>query len=260
MHIESIARLDSDRRRRTGVPEVVFAEGKTPEQTLRLLAGLRRADPAGPALATRCPSEVLSRAPEFFAGEDGPVAVDRLGRTVVVGELPVPCGEVAVLTAGTSDLAVAHECLTTLGVLGVRGRLVGDVGVAGLHRLLDALPDLEGAACAVVIAGMEGALPSVVAGLVDMPVVAVPSPVGYGIGAGGLAAAAAMLSSCSPGVAVMNIGNGFGAAVHAARIARRSAAAATGTDRAAGVPEADGAPETPRPVGLASSTREDPRD
>ncbi|MFI6209065.1 nickel pincer cofactor biosynthesis protein LarB [Streptomyces sp. NPDC051041] len=225
VHVESIARLDPDRRRRTGVPEVVFAEGKTPEQTLRLLAGLRRTDPGGPALATRCPAEVLTGAEEFFAGQDGPVTVDRLGRTVVVGELPEPHGTVAVLAAGTSDLAVAHECLTTLAVLGARGRLVADVGVAGLHRLLDALPELEGAACAVVIAGMEGALPSVVAGLVDMPVVAVPSPVGYGVGAGGLVAAAAMLTSCSPGVAVMNIGNGFGAAVHAARIARLSAAA-----------------------------------
>ncbi|MFD5162596.1 nickel pincer cofactor biosynthesis protein LarB [Streptomyces hawaiiensis] len=233
--MESIARLDPDRRRRTGVPEVVYAEGKLPEHTLELIARLREADPDGPALATRCPEAVLSRAADFFVGEE--VTVDPLGRTVVVGALPRPRGEVTVLAAGTSDLPVAHECLTTLAVLGVRGRLIADVGVAGLHRLLGVLPELEGVACAVVIAGMEGALPSVVAGLVDVPLVAVPSPVGYGVGAGGVVAAAAMLSSCSPGVAVMNIGNGFGAAVHAARIARR-AARADGADGGAAVQEA----------------------
>jgi NCAIR mutase (PurE)-related protein len=227
VEVGSTARLDVDRRRRTGVPEVVFAEGKTPDQSLELLARLREADPGSPALATRCPDGVLSRAAGYFADEQ--VEIDLLGRTVVVGELPAPQGEVVVLAAGTSDLPVAHECLTTLAVLGTAGRLVADVGVAGLHRLLAVLPQLDGAACTVVIAGMEGALPSVVAGLISAPVVAVPSPVGYGVSAGGFVAAMAMLSSCSPGVAVMNIGNGFGAAVHAAKIARQTAPASPTT-------------------------------
>jgi NCAIR mutase (PurE)-related protein len=214
--VGEFARLDVDRRRRTGVPEAVFGEGKTPEQTLRLLADLRRHDRDGPALATRCPAEVLERAATSFPGE--PVLVDEVARTVTVGDLPPPAGDVVVLTAGTTDLPVARECLATLRALGVGVRLVADVGVAGLHRLLDRLDDLRGADCVVVVAGMDGALPSVVSGLVSAPVVGVPTSVGYGVAAGGMAAAVSMLSSCSPGLVVVNIDNGFGAAVHVAKI------------------------------------------
>jgi NCAIR mutase (PurE)-related protein len=218
---EDVAELDHDRRRRTGTPEVVLARGKTTEQTLGLLAALRRGDPAGPALATRCPDAVLAGAPAAFPGE--PVTADPVARTVVVGALPVPSGRTVVLTAGTTDVPVARECTTTLGVLGVAAQLVPDVGVAGLHRLLGRLDVLRDAHVIVVVAGMDGALPSVVAGLVPAPVVGVPTSSGYGVAAGGLAAAASMLSSCSPGLVVVNVDNGFGAAVHAARIERTAA-------------------------------------
>jgi hypothetical protein len=125
-----------------------------------------------------------------------------------------------VVTAGTTDLPVARECAATLAVLGVHADLLADVGVAGLGRLLARLGDLRAAECVIVVAGMDGALPSVVAGLVSVPAIGVPTSVGYGVAAGGLAAAASMLASCSPGLAVVNIDNGFGAAVHAAKIIR----------------------------------------
>ncbi|MER7402820.1 nickel pincer cofactor biosynthesis protein LarB [Streptomyces sp. NPDC000070] len=212
------ATLDVSRRHRTGVPEVVFAASKTPEQTLRLLSELYDRDPGSPALATRCPDEVLDTAVGHFAERAVPVQVDRVARTVVVGSLPRPRGAVTVLTAGTGDLPVAREVLVTLRMLGVGGCLTADVGVAGIGRLFAQLPALRGADCLIVVAGMDGALPSVVTGLVRTPVVGVPTSVGYGVAAGGFAAAATMLSSCAPGLTVVNIDNGFGAAAHAAKI------------------------------------------
>ena len=209
---------DGERRARTGVPEIVFAEGKTPGRTLSLLAALRRLDPAGPALATRCPVPVLDAAPEAFPGED--VSVDRVGRTVTVGAVPPGAGDVLVLTAGTTDLPVARECAATLAALGVGPRVLPDVGVAGLHRLLARLEDVRRADVVVVVAGMDGALPGVVAGLVAAPVIGVPTSVGYGVAAGGRAALTTMLAACSPGVVVVNIDNGFGAAAHAAKVLR----------------------------------------
>jgi NCAIR mutase (PurE)-related protein len=214
--IAGIAHLDLDRRRRTGVPEVVFAEGKTDEQTLRLLAAARRAEPGLPALATRCPDGVLHRAPRALAGD--PVAVDSVGRTVIVGALPPARGFVAVVTAGTSDLPVAHEAVATLQALGAGYRLIPDIGVAGLHRLFAHLDELSAADCVIAIAGMEGTLPGVVSGLIRAPVVGVPTSVGYGVSAGGHVAAASMLASCAPGMSVVNIDNGFGAAAHAVKI------------------------------------------
>jgi NCAIR mutase (PurE)-related protein len=215
------AELDHDRRRRTGVPEVVLGRGKTPEQTLALLAALRRGDPSGPALATRCPDAVLAAAPDAFPGEA--VTLDPVARTVAVGPLPATRGDTVVLTAGTADVPVARECATTLAVLGVAAEVVPDVGVAGLHRLLGHLDRLREAHAVVVVAGMDGALPSVVAGLVAAPVIGVPTSVGYGVAAGGLAAAASMLATCAPGLVVVNVDNGFGAAVHAAKIERLAA-------------------------------------
>jgi pyridinium-3,5-biscarboxylic acid mononucleotide synthase len=212
------ALLDVDRRRRTGVPEVIFGEGKTPEQIFALLAELRAHDPEVPALATRCPASVLDEAASRFPGEA--VHTDHVAGTVTVGARPAARGRVLVLTAGTTDLRVARECTATLAVLGVHADLVADVGVAGLGRLLARLDDLRAAECVIVVAGMDGALPSVVAGLVSVPAIGVPTSVGYGVAAGGLAAAASMLASCSPGLAVVNIDNGFGAAVHAAKIIR----------------------------------------
>ncbi|MGW8066329.1 nickel pincer cofactor biosynthesis protein LarB [Streptomyces ziwulingensis] len=214
--VEDFARLDTSRRARTGLPEVVFAQSKTVEQTLRLLTELYEKDPAGPALATRCPDAVLDAAGARFG--DRPVCVDRVARTVTLGELPPPRGTVAVLTAGTTDLPVAREALATLSALGVGGRLFEDVGVAGIGRLFAQLPHLHNADCVIVAAGMDGALPSVVTGLVRAPVIAVPTSIGYGVAAGGLAAAVSMLASCSPGLTVVNIDNGFGAAAHALRI------------------------------------------
>jgi NCAIR mutase (PurE)-related protein len=212
------ALLDVDRRRRTGVPEVVFGEGKTPEQIFALLAELRARDPEAPALATRCPPGVLDEAAGRFPGEE--VHADPVAGTVAVGTLPPARGDVLVVTAGTTDLKVARECAATLAVLGVGVSILADVGVAGLGRLLSRLADLRAAECVVVAAGMDGALPSVVAGLVSAPVIGLPTSVGYGVAAGGLAAAASMLASCSPGLAVVNIDNGFGAGVHAAKIIR----------------------------------------
>jgi hypothetical protein len=210
------ALLDVDRRQRTGIPEVVFGPGKTPEQIFALLAELRARDPGAPALATRCPASVLEEADRRFPGQA--VLADPRAGTVTVGPLPPARGHVLIVTAGTTDLNVAWECAATLAVLGVGADVLADVGVAGLGRLLARLGDLRAAECVVVVAGMDGALPSVVAGLVSAPVIGVPTSVGYGVAAGGLAAAASMLSSCSPGLAVVNIDNGFGAAVHAAKI------------------------------------------
>jgi pyridinium-3,5-biscarboxylic acid mononucleotide synthase len=211
-----ITRLDTNRRHRTGIPEVVFAEGKPVEHTLHLLEELRRCDASGPALATRCPDALLRAAPGHFADER--VSVDEVARTVLVGTPPPTRGRVLIVTAGSTDIPVARECLVTLAALGVGAELLADVGVAGLDRLLGNLDVLRAAECLVVVAGMDGALPSVVSGLTRAPIVAVPSSVGYGVAAGGMAAAAAILASCSPGITVVNIDNGFGAAVHVAKI------------------------------------------
>ena len=216
--LDGFALLDVDRRRRTGVPEVVFGEGKTSAQIFALLAELRARDPEAPALATRCPASVLDEAAGRFPGDA--VHADHLAGTVAVGALPPARGNVLVMTAGTTDLKVARECAATLAVLGVRADVLADVGVAGLGRLLSRLDKVRAAECVVVVAGMDGALPSVVAGLVSAPVIGVPTSVGYGVAAGGLAAAATMLASCSPGLVVVNVDNGFGAAAHAAKIIR----------------------------------------
>lgn len=217
--VGTFARLDLDRRRRTAVPEVIFAEGKTEEQTLQLLARQRCAEPGHPVLATRCPDGVLRAAPARFPAE--PVIADPVGRTVLVGSPPPARGLVTVLTAGTSDLPVAREAVATLQALGVGHRLIADVGVAGLGRLLACLDELAKADCVIAIAGMEGTLPGVVAGLIRTPVIAVPTSVGYGVSAGGHVAAAAMLASCAPGLVVVNVDNGFGAAAHAVKIVTR---------------------------------------
>jgi pyridinium-3,5-biscarboxylic acid mononucleotide synthase len=208
------ARLDPDRAARTGTPEVVYAAGKTPEQTVACLAGLLADAPA--AWATRADevtqAAVLARWPA--------ARVDGAARCVAVGDLPAAVGEVLVLTAGTSDGPVAAEVAFTLAACGVGCRRVDDVGVAGVHRVLAVAPDLAAADAVVVVAGMDGALPSVVAGLTDRLVVAVPTSVGYGAAFEGLAALLTMLTACAPGVLVVNIDNGFGAGVAAARIAR----------------------------------------
>jgi NCAIR mutase (PurE)-related protein len=201
--------VDTHRALRTGDPEVVYAAGKSVQQVLDNVAALRAH--AGRVLVTRCSDEVAA-------------ALGGTGRTVLVGEAPAPRGCVAVLAAGTSDGPVAEEAAITARAFGARVERVDDVGVAGLHRLIAARPVLDRADVVVVVAGMEGALPSVVGGLVGTPLVAVPTSIGYGASFGGLAALLAMLNSCAPGVTVVNIDNGFGAGVFAARVARRAGA------------------------------------
>ncbi|WP_110180935.1 nickel pincer cofactor biosynthesis protein LarB [Nocardioides solisilvae] len=210
------ARVDLDRARRTGDPEVVYGAGKTAPEVADILTTLHAAHPDRAVLATRLSDEaqVACRA----VGAD----VDPVARTAVLGPLPAPRGRVVVVAAGTSDAPVAGEAEVTARVHGAGVERITDVGVAGLHRLLAVRDRLEAAHCLVVVAGMEGALPSVVGGLVGVPQVAVPTSVGYGASLGGVAALLAMLNSCAPGVTVVNIDNGYGAGVAAARIARQS--------------------------------------
>jgi len=216
------ARLDADRAHRTGDPEVVYGAGKTPEQVVGTLTALAARHLERAVLATR-----LGRQAQAALRAALPAAVvDPVGRTALLGPLPTPRGRVGVVAAGTADAPVAAEAATTVAVHGAGVERIDDVGVAGLHRLLAVRDRLDGFDALVVVAGMEGALPSVVGGLTGVPLVAVPTSTGYGTGAGGLAALLAMLNSCAPGVVVVNVDNGYGAGVHAARVARRSLAPA----------------------------------
>jgi NCAIR mutase (PurE)-related protein len=216
------ARLDTDRRRRTGDPEVVYGSGKTPHQVVSALRCLAQQHPDRAVMATRLTQETLST----VAAQLPEAVVDFEARCARLGPLPTPAGAVVVVSAGTADGPVAAEAAMTIQVHGATVRMVRDVGVAGLHRLLAARDQLDTADALVVVAGMEGALPSVVGGLTGVPLVAVPTSTGYGSGAGGIAAMLAMLNSCAPGVVVVNIDNGYGAGVHAARVARRTAPSA----------------------------------
>ena len=213
------ARVDTHRAVRTGDPEVIYGEGKTPEQVVGIVAALEAATPTRAALVTRASPEIAT---ELLAKWPSAL-VDVEARCLAVGPLPEPQGSVVVVSAGTSDGPVASEAAFVARVFGAAAERVTDVGVSGLHRLLAVRERLDAADCLVVVAGMEGALPSAVGGLVGVPIVAVPTSVGYGASYGGLAALLAMLNSCAPGVVVCNIDNGFGAGVFAARVARRSA-------------------------------------
>lgn len=207
-----IARLDHERRERTGVPEAIFAEGKTLEQNLALVGALYAR--TGFALATRIPPE--QRAPIAAAYPDA--VLEPLSGALRRGTLRRTSRRVAVVCAGTSDLPVAEEAAFVLDALGHDAVRATDVGVAGIHRLFDALDDVASCGAVIVVAGMEGALPSVVAGLVRAPVIAVPTSVGYGAAFEGIAALLGMLTSCAPGIGVVNIDNGFGAAALAHKI------------------------------------------
>ena len=209
------ARLDTDRAARTGDPEVVYGAGKTPEQIVQILHTLHGAHPERAVLATRLSDEAMAAVTGF-------ADVDPVARAATVGQLPAAQGTVAVVSAGTSDAPVAAEAALTARVYGAGVEVVNDVGVAGLHRVLSVRDVLLNADCLIVVAGMEGALPSVVGGLTGVPLVAVPTSVGYGASFGGIAALLAMLNSCAPGVTVVNIDNGFGAGVFAARVARNA--------------------------------------
>jgi len=213
------ARVDLDRAARTGDPEVVYGAGKTPEQVVSILRTLHERHPDRAVLATRLSEEAMVA----VAGTLPQAQVDPVAGAATLGPLPTARGTVAVVAAGTSDAPVAAEAALTARVHGAGVERIDDVGVAGLHRLLAVQEQLAAADCLVVVAGMEGALPSVVGGLTGVPLVAVPTSVGYGASLGGVAALLAMLNSCAPGIAVVNIDNGYGAGVHAARIARNAA-------------------------------------
>jgi NCAIR mutase (PurE)-related protein len=211
------ARIDTDRPLRTGDPEVVYGGGKTAEQATAILAALHAAHPDRPVLLTRASEALRAAVRDRFATA---VTEDAEARCLALG-LPAPAGRVVVVSAGTADGPVAAEAAFTARAGGAGVERVADVGVAGLHRLAAARPLLAGADCLVVVAGMDGALPSAVGGLVGVPLVAVPTSVGYGAAFGGLAPLLTMLNACAPGVAVTNIDNGFGAGVFAARVVRR---------------------------------------
>jgi NCAIR mutase (PurE)-related protein len=210
----TFARIDHHRSLRQGHPEVIFCAGKTIAQVVAIAERLAAAD--GAFLGTRATEEMAqSLSTQFERLQWNPLA-----RTVYLPPaVPPPVvGTVLVASAGTSDLPVAEEAAVTLEAFGHRAARLCDVGVAGIHRLLSASDRLREADVAIVVAGMEGALPSVVGGLVRVPVIAVPTSVGYGASFGGLAALLAMLNSCAAGVTVVNIDNGFGAAAAASRI------------------------------------------
>jgi NCAIR mutase (PurE)-related protein len=207
------AKVDLHRALRAGAPEAVFCQGKTLDQVVSILARLGAHHDN--VLATRATAET-ARAVEAAGRRLGDHAEARI---VVVKPKPVEgVGLVAVASAGTSDIPVAEEAAVTCEVLGNRVERVYDVGVAGLHRVLDHHHVLSEANAIIAVAGMEGALPSVIAGLVDRPLIAVPTSVGYGASFGGITALLAMLNSCAPGVSVVNIDNGYGAAVQANQI------------------------------------------
>jgi pyridinium-3,5-biscarboxylic acid mononucleotide synthase len=211
------ATLDHGRGDRTGIPEVIFAERKTREQTGRIARELY--EKAGFALATRvAPEDGVA-----LAATLPDATYDERARVLRLGALPRSGARIAVVCAGTSDVSVADEAAATLDAFGHDVVRRFDVGVAGVHRILAHIDELNSCRAIIVVAGMEGALPSVVAGLVRAPVVAVPTSVGYGASFGGLAALLAMLNACSPGIGVVNIDNGFGAAALAHKIVSDSA-------------------------------------
>ena len=212
----TVAVIDHHRAVRTGVPEVIYGAGKTPDQIAVIVD--RMVTRTGRAIVSRASREAVAavrvKYPEL---KDFDVA-----RMIAVGEFPQPQSDryVAVVSAGTSDLPVAEEAAITIELLGTRVERVYDVGVAGVHRLLDRRDVLWKASAVVAVAGMEGALATVVGGLVDCPTIAVPTSIGYGVSFNGLAALLAMLNSCAPGVSVVNIDNGFGAGVCAHMVVR----------------------------------------
>jgi hypothetical protein len=214
--IDEIANLDLERYERAGKPEAIFAERKNVEDLIAIIKEIQKEGKS--TLVTRLNDEQI----EALKGIEG-VEVNERGRIAVVGKKRSEViGRVAVLTAGTSDIPVAEEAAVTAEFLGLDVLRFYDVGVAGLHRIVEPVKRIrdEKVDSVIVVAGMEGALPSVIAGLVDVPVIAVPTSVGYGVNLGGISTLFAMLQSCSSGVAVVNIDNGFGAAIFASLISR----------------------------------------
>ena len=208
------AKVDHHRALRTGMPEVIFSAGKTTAQVAAIFE--RMANAGGNVLATRASREAF----DAVAAVEPAAVYHEAARAITLEQAPVKpgTGTVAVVCAGTSDLPVAEEAAVTLRLMGNTVELIADVGVAGIHRLLAQKQSLQTARVLIVCAGMEGALPTVVAGLVNAPVLAVPTSVGYGASFGGVAALLGMLNTCAPNVSVVNIDNGFGAACIASLI------------------------------------------
>ena len=211
------AKVDVHRTLRTGDPEVVYAAGKTPAAAVEIVSVLTAAAPERAIVITRAGTEHVAALRNAWPD----AVVDHT--TVAVGPLPSGQGRVVIVSGGTSDRPIVAEAALTVAAFGAQPVTIDDVGVAGLHRVLSVRDTLAEADVVIVVAGMEGALPSVVGGLVGTPVIAVPTSVGYGANFGGLSALLGMLNSCAPGVVVCNIDNGFGAGVFAARVARRTA-------------------------------------
>lgn len=211
-----IAKLDHHRRLRQGVPEVIFGAGKSAAQILTIAGAMQRS--GDNVLITR-----LSPDKAQAVGAQLPLHYHQDGQIGLIGEMPEPAGQgrIVIATGGTSDQSVAEEAAFTAQALGNEVVRLYDVGVAGLHRMLSHLDEIMTAQVIIAIAGMEGALASVIAGLADCPVIAVPTSVGYGASFGGLSALLSMLNSCASGVSVVNIDNGFGAAFQASLINRR---------------------------------------
>jgi pyridinium-3,5-biscarboxylic acid mononucleotide synthase len=210
------AKADLDRAARCGIDEVIYAEGKTPEQVVALWQAFSDRDPA--VLATRASADHAAAVQAAF-----PQATYHAEARILswrADPIPLAVGHIAVVAAGTSDLPVAEEAAVTAAHFGARVERFVDVGVAGLHRLINRLDAIRQARVVIAVAGMEGALPSVLAGLIEKPLIAVPTRVGYGLHFNGLAAALAMLNSCAPGVTIVNVDNGFGAAIAATKINR----------------------------------------
>jgi len=211
------AKIDNHRELRQGYPEVLLCQGKTKGQVREILGYMIR-ERNHNVLATRADGDIFAAVSDLHPD----LRYNTIGRTLALRREPVeaPRGSLAIVTAGTADLPVAEEAFETACLFGARVERINDVGVAGVHRLVPHLPVLRQARVLIVVAGMEGALASVVAGLVDSPVVAVPTSVGYGASFGGLAALLGMLNSCAGGVGVVNIDNGYGAACLAGLILR----------------------------------------
>ena len=212
--VEGYAKVDFHRGIRQGVPEVIYGSGKTKEQILGIARAMRE-NGQKTVLVTRLSEEAAA-----FVGAELPLDYNPLSRTGVIGPLPKPTGKgkIVVATGGTSDLPVAEEAAVTAEALGNEVVRLYDVGVSGIHRLLSHMEIIMSARTIVAVAGMEGALPSVIGGLADCPVIAVPTSVGYGASLGGIAALLSMLNSCASGVSVVNIDNGFGAGYMASMI------------------------------------------
>jgi len=223
--IEDFAKLDTSRHLRTSIPEVIFAENKEDEDLIKIIG---HCSSLGHVMVTRLPEdryELIRPELDFIKEKDVRFEYNKKAGILVIKNHEIEKeGKIGILTAGTSDIPVAEEAKITAEEMGCEVLTAYDAGVAGMHRLSGPLKKMieEEVKALVVVAGMEGALPSVVAGLVDIPVIGVPTSIGYGVGEGGFTALYAMLQSCSPGIAVVNIDNGFGAGIFAAKIAKQT--------------------------------------